>query len=242
MFFAATFILLYGWFLVLWRMHQTDLPQDRDVFLRRPGGEPAAAAGAALAGPGGGAGDWRDQRRDDDGGVADVCAVLVGTGGRRGGSGVRETAELLSVHASGVAADRGMAAGDGGDRVRGGGGIPAGVGEQPGAGARARQHYRAAAMAWIVDCVCVFSADAGGAGVHQPVHDAAGRAHDFQRRELYRGARSDYREAGGGGGAGDWGGDRGHQFAEVAQGATAGGGGGAGGAWFIWRCRWWAGM
>ena len=31
-FFAATFILLYGWFLVLWRMHQTDLPQDRNFF------------------------------------------------------------------------------------------------------------------------------------------------------------------------------------------------------------------
>ncbi|MGB9032738.1 MAG: UPF0182 family protein, partial [Acidobacteriaceae bacterium] len=31
-FLAATFILLYGWFLVLWRMHQTDLPQDREFF------------------------------------------------------------------------------------------------------------------------------------------------------------------------------------------------------------------
>ncbi|MGD0369154.1 MAG: UPF0182 family protein, partial [Acidobacteriaceae bacterium] len=31
-FFFATFILLYGWFLVLWRMHQADLPQDRDFF------------------------------------------------------------------------------------------------------------------------------------------------------------------------------------------------------------------
>jgi uncharacterized membrane protein (UPF0182 family) len=31
-FFAATFILLYGWFLVLWQMHQADLPQDRSFF------------------------------------------------------------------------------------------------------------------------------------------------------------------------------------------------------------------
>jgi hypothetical protein len=31
-FFAATFILLYGWFLALWRMHQEDLPQDREFF------------------------------------------------------------------------------------------------------------------------------------------------------------------------------------------------------------------
>ena len=31
-FFAATFILLYGWFLALWRMHQADLPQDREFF------------------------------------------------------------------------------------------------------------------------------------------------------------------------------------------------------------------
>jgi len=31
-FFFATFILLYGWFLALWRMHQADLPQDRNFF------------------------------------------------------------------------------------------------------------------------------------------------------------------------------------------------------------------
>jgi len=31
--FAITFLLLYGWFLVLWRMHQADLPQDRAVFI-----------------------------------------------------------------------------------------------------------------------------------------------------------------------------------------------------------------
>lgn len=34
-FFAATFALLYGWFLVLWRMHQPDLPHDRAFFIGR---------------------------------------------------------------------------------------------------------------------------------------------------------------------------------------------------------------
>jgi uncharacterized membrane protein (UPF0182 family) len=34
-FFAATFILLYGWFLGLWRMHAPEMPQDRTVFLGR---------------------------------------------------------------------------------------------------------------------------------------------------------------------------------------------------------------
>src|ERR1039458_5317525 len=31
--FALTFLLLYGWFLALWRMHQADLPHDRAVFI-----------------------------------------------------------------------------------------------------------------------------------------------------------------------------------------------------------------
>jgi uncharacterized protein len=34
-FFSATFILLYGWFLALWQMHQPDLPHDRSVFIGR---------------------------------------------------------------------------------------------------------------------------------------------------------------------------------------------------------------
>jgi uncharacterized protein len=34
-FFAATFILLYGWFLALWQMHQPDLPHDRSVYIGR---------------------------------------------------------------------------------------------------------------------------------------------------------------------------------------------------------------
>jgi hypothetical protein len=34
-FFAATFVLLYGWFLALWRMHQQDLPHDRAFFIGR---------------------------------------------------------------------------------------------------------------------------------------------------------------------------------------------------------------
>jgi hypothetical protein len=34
-FFGATLLLLYGWFLVLWRMHQADLPIDRAVFIGR---------------------------------------------------------------------------------------------------------------------------------------------------------------------------------------------------------------
>ncbi|HEX5236379.1 MAG TPA: UPF0182 family protein [Silvibacterium sp.] len=33
--FAATFLILYGWFLILWRMHEPDLPQDREVFVGR---------------------------------------------------------------------------------------------------------------------------------------------------------------------------------------------------------------
>jgi len=33
--FAATFLLLYGWFLVLWRMHQPELPHDRAIFIGR---------------------------------------------------------------------------------------------------------------------------------------------------------------------------------------------------------------
>ena len=32
---GATFVLLYGWFLVLWRMHQPDLPHDRAFFIGR---------------------------------------------------------------------------------------------------------------------------------------------------------------------------------------------------------------
>ena len=31
--FASTFLILYGWFLALWHMHQADLPQDRTVFI-----------------------------------------------------------------------------------------------------------------------------------------------------------------------------------------------------------------
>ena len=34
-FFLATFLILYGWFLALWQMHQPDLPYDRTVFLGR---------------------------------------------------------------------------------------------------------------------------------------------------------------------------------------------------------------
>jgi uncharacterized membrane protein (UPF0182 family) len=34
-FFAATFVILYGWFLALWQMHQPDLPQDRAFFIGR---------------------------------------------------------------------------------------------------------------------------------------------------------------------------------------------------------------
>ena len=34
-FFAATFLVLYGWFLVLWRMHADDMPFDRAIFLGR---------------------------------------------------------------------------------------------------------------------------------------------------------------------------------------------------------------
>ena len=34
-FFAATFLILYGWFLVLWQMHQPDLPHDRAIFIGR---------------------------------------------------------------------------------------------------------------------------------------------------------------------------------------------------------------
>ncbi len=34
-FFLATLILLYGWFLALWRMHQPDLPHDRAFFIGR---------------------------------------------------------------------------------------------------------------------------------------------------------------------------------------------------------------
>jgi uncharacterized protein len=33
--FAATFLILYGWFLALWRMHQPDLPHDRAIFIGR---------------------------------------------------------------------------------------------------------------------------------------------------------------------------------------------------------------
>jgi uncharacterized membrane protein (UPF0182 family) len=32
-FFVATFVLLYGWFLILWQIHQADLPLDRAFFL-----------------------------------------------------------------------------------------------------------------------------------------------------------------------------------------------------------------
>ncbi|MFP5230365.1 MAG: UPF0182 family protein [Acidobacteriota bacterium] len=31
--FVLTFLILYGWFLVLWRTHQADLPQDRAIFI-----------------------------------------------------------------------------------------------------------------------------------------------------------------------------------------------------------------
>jgi uncharacterized protein len=34
-FFAATFVLLYGWFLALWQMHQPDLPHDRSILVGR---------------------------------------------------------------------------------------------------------------------------------------------------------------------------------------------------------------
>jgi len=34
-FFAATLLILYGWFLALWQMHQSDLPYDRSIFIGR---------------------------------------------------------------------------------------------------------------------------------------------------------------------------------------------------------------
>ena len=34
-FFAATFLILYGWFLALWQIHQPDLPHDRAIFIGR---------------------------------------------------------------------------------------------------------------------------------------------------------------------------------------------------------------
>lgn len=34
-FFAATFLILYGWFLILWQMHEPDLPHDRAIFIGR---------------------------------------------------------------------------------------------------------------------------------------------------------------------------------------------------------------
>lgn len=61
-FFSASLLLLYGWFLFLWRMHQPDLPHDRSLVigdrtmnipLRRPlriAGIAASLAVAALAG------------------------------------------------------------------------------------------------------------------------------------------------------------------------------------------------
>jgi uncharacterized protein len=33
--FAATFLILYGWFLTLWRIHEPDLPHDRAIFIGR---------------------------------------------------------------------------------------------------------------------------------------------------------------------------------------------------------------
>src|SRR5271156_4007536 len=33
--FAATFLILYGWFLALSQMHRTDLPHDRAIFIGR---------------------------------------------------------------------------------------------------------------------------------------------------------------------------------------------------------------
>jgi uncharacterized protein len=33
--FAATFLILYGWFLTLWQIHQPDLPHDREIFIGR---------------------------------------------------------------------------------------------------------------------------------------------------------------------------------------------------------------
>ena len=35
LFFVATFLVLYGWFLLFWKLHQPDLPQDRAFFLGR---------------------------------------------------------------------------------------------------------------------------------------------------------------------------------------------------------------
>ncbi len=34
-FFAASFLILYGWFFALWRLHQTDLPHDQSFFIGR---------------------------------------------------------------------------------------------------------------------------------------------------------------------------------------------------------------
>ena len=34
-YFVATFVILYGWFLALWQMHQPDLPHDRAIFIGR---------------------------------------------------------------------------------------------------------------------------------------------------------------------------------------------------------------
>ena len=61
-FFTATFLILYGWFLTFWRIHQPDLPHDRDFFIGnqrvnlplrrglRIAGLAASLAIAALAG------------------------------------------------------------------------------------------------------------------------------------------------------------------------------------------------
>ena len=147
----------------------------------------------------------RDGRR-----MADVCALLErGAGsGWRGRSGIWEAGELLSVHASGVAADLRLADGGGGCRVRGRCRVPAAGERQPSIREGPRTND-AAAMARIFDGVRVFSAGSWGAGIYRSIRHLTGCAYDLRRRELYRCAHPDYRYVAGGAGADPWRGDRG---------------------------------
>ena len=48
-FFAATFLILYGWFLALWQMHQSDLPHDRAIFIGRQQAQSASSPLATMS-------------------------------------------------------------------------------------------------------------------------------------------------------------------------------------------------
>ena len=191
---AATFLILYGSFLALKRAHLADLPSSHTIFI---GGQPVklpvepvlrlVALGvslviAAVTGAGMMA-EWPT-----------LALLLVRTAHRgwRGGSDLRQAAELLSVHPARVAAHRRLAADAGGDYLCARRFLHPHHGRNPCACRTSRQ-LRPIAVARVLHRVCVPAADPRDARVSRPLRAIVRGSHDLRRCDLHGRARHAYR-------------------------------------------------